>query len=696
MIIESGALKNIKEEFSDFAYLKGDKIDFREFQVSIAKKCFGQDSLVVIPTGLGKTIIALFVAAYSLENSPPNSKVIVLAPTRPLINQHFESFQKLLDLNSDQFDILTGQVQPNIRSAKFEEKRVLFYTPQTLRNDIVNKLYDLKNVCLVVFDEAHRAQGDYAYCQISNAYLEQNPDGVSLALTASPGSSKSKINLLCENLHIPQTNIHLRNRSDKDVKKYIKPMKIWKVGVNMTEIMRLIHFAIKNMLQKRLNYLHSLDFIDGKEASVDNTFRKNLIVLNRQLLETIQGEGDKTSAYKSLSVNAQALRLFHMLSLVEAQGLDALLSYMRNLKEEAKKKAASKALLRLVSDYEFKKVFGKLIFYEENSPHFLSHPKFSICRDIILREIEKKPGARILVFAQLRDSVAAITKKLKPYEPTIRARRFVGQSTKSKIDKGLTQKKQIEILNLFKQGKYNVLVSTNVAEEGLDIAECDLVVFFDAVASEIRLIQRKGRTARFREGKVFILYCIGTSDEKYMHISINRLKSMEKNLKKSSKVAKMVEKEREKSKELLKKRGNLNGFISPGVKVDKGIPMHYGIRQYFSDSEIEYSLLTEKYHIGFGDRVGIHILPPMEIIERDKYNSLEGFVEDFSQNFQVAIIVADFIDFQEALVNESKLVKKRLNEISQKYAVQIVPIDAKEEFFVLLNGFNFKRRRVSE
>ena len=82
-----------------------------------------------------------------------------------------------------------------------------------------------------------------------------------------------------------------------------------------------------------------------------------------------------------------------------------------------------------------------------------------------------------------------------------------------------------------KQGNYNVLVSTNVGEEGLDIAECDLVVFYDVVASEIRLIQRKGRTARHREGKVIILYCKGTHDEIYLRIAFNKLKKMNVNLK---------------------------------------------------------------------------------------------------------------------------------------------------------------------
>jgi Fanconi anemia group M protein len=132
----------------------------------------------------------------------------------------------------------------------------------------------------------------------------------------------------------------------------------------------------------------------------------------------------------------------------------------------------------------------------------------------------------------LRDSVKNIVKKLKTSNSEIiKPARFVGQATKSKDDKGLSQKNQLEILEQFKQGQCNILVSTNVGEEGLDIAECDLVIFYDVVASEIRFIQRKGRTARHREGKVIILYCKDTHDEIYMHIALSKLSKMNVNLK---------------------------------------------------------------------------------------------------------------------------------------------------------------------
>ena len=106
-----------------YKYLSGEKIESREYQEQIALKCVGKNSLVVIPTGLGKTIIAVLVSAKTLEMVPSNSKIIVLAPTRPLIDQHFKSFQKFLSIPEDKFAILTGRIPPGKRTDVFNPQR---------------------------------------------------------------------------------------------------------------------------------------------------------------------------------------------------------------------------------------------------------------------------------------------------------------------------------------------------------------------------------------------------------------------------------------------------------------------------------------------------------------------------------------------------------------------------------------------
>ena len=90
--------------------------------------------------------------------------------------------------------------------------------------------------------------------------------------------------------------------------------------------------------------------------------------------------------------------------------------------------------------------------------------------------------------------------------------RFVGQSSRDGSE-GLTAKQQVERLDEFREGSANVLVATSVGEEGLDIPSADLVIFYEPVTSEIRTIQRRGRTGRHREGEVVVLIAEETRDE---------------------------------------------------------------------------------------------------------------------------------------------------------------------------------------
>ena len=231
------------------SYLREKHIEQRGYQLKIAKACVSKNSLVVLPTGLGKTIIGVYVAAGTLANFPLKSKIVVLAPTRPLINQHYDSFKNLMTIPEENFVVLTGKTVPEKRVELFQENQIIFYTPQTLRNDLVNRKYNLESVCLIIFDEAHHATGDYAYTLIADEFVDQNPDGTILGLTASPGSSKEKIKILCENLHISLENIHTRTRKDVDVKTYLKPMDIYKISVNLTELMEDAYLAIQTLLE---------------------------------------------------------------------------------------------------------------------------------------------------------------------------------------------------------------------------------------------------------------------------------------------------------------------------------------------------------------------------------------------------------------------------------------------------------------
>ncbi|TXT57111.1 MAG: putative RNA helicase [Promethearchaeota archaeon] len=705
----SGTKANLStnEQLSKNPYLKLDKIELREYQLKLASKSSLKNSLIVLPTGLGKTIIALLITAKSLSVYPPTSKILFLAPTRPLINQHFQTFQNLLEFPEEEMVILTGKTTPSKRKELFIENRILFYTPQTLRNDIIMGRYDLKDVCLIIFDEAHHAFGDYAYTTIADEYIAQNQGSIILALTASPGHSKERINELCTNLHIPLENIHIRTRGDKDVEDYIQSMEIEKIGTSLNPLMIDVRKHIYSILEERLQFLAQLGFLKVKTDLLhEKIIRKDLLRLKGELIGILQTQGDKSDVYSAISINAQALILYHIVLLIEQQGLNTLLIYLEKLLKEAKKYNSSKAVRSLGNEYRIKKLFLKLRQIQDKDPKLLEHPKYELLRETILEELNFNDAARILVFVKLRASVKNLVSKLKKLGP-IRPVRFVGQSNVSKKDKGLSQKQQIEILKDFKDGSYNVLVSTNIGEEGLDISECDLVVFYDIVTSEIRLIQRKGRTARHREGKVVMLYCKDTQDEMYLRIAESKLRKMNKNLKNKGTLRKFIKSTRKPKKEpninpkkpnrkippkdqqsklmkftKLKSKQKETSQRDSYVIIGTSLSMKYGIRKKLQKKGIEFETKDWNYHIIINQKV------LLQIFSGNKVNTkkLLRFKANEEKNFDLIIIICDFIEYKEGIEGEKRIIKRDLKQFGEENKIKIIPIDIPEEFYFILEN----------
>ncbi|MFX1480960.1 MAG: helicase-related protein, partial [Promethearchaeota archaeon] len=426
---------------------------------------------------------------------------------------------------------------------------------------------------------------------------------------------------------------------------------------------------------------------------------KDLLKLNKELVLLLQGDGDKTGVYSALSINAQALILYHMLELIEQQGLDVLLLYLEKLNKDQKKKSSSKAVKILAVDPRLRRIYIELKKNEELSPNNLIHPKYNVLVDILLDELKKNPASRILVFVKLRDSIKIIVKKLAHLDG-ITPIRFVGQSTKSADDKGLPQKQQLEILQEFKDnaGTYNVLVSTNVGEEGLDIAECDLVVFYDVVASEIRLIQRKGRTARHRKGRVIILYSKGTHDEVLLRIAMSKLKKMNVNLKNPKEPIELSEPgnkviDHGTTQHL---QSNLRTFIEsplsqqtipiivqdPVIKISKLLPMKFGVRKRLKENDIEFEIVDSDLHISILNKVLIQVYSPRKIRDISFFSE----IQDLREICELLLIIFDFVEFEEEYVGERRFLRNKIQELKNQENSQIIVIRNEEELFFIIQS----------
>ena len=499
---------NDKVEYISHPLIEPDAIEFREYQWNIVDTCMDHNTMVILPTALGKTIISLLVAVNKLDDS--KSKVLILAPTRPLTLQHYETFKKFLNVDEEKLVFLTGKIMPEKREDIWKNATIIFATPQLIRNDVLSDRYSLENVSLIVFDEAHRARKKYAYNQIAESYMDQCPNPLILGLTASPGKDRDVIKKTCENLFIER--VEYRTEKDGDVKPYIPPLAMrWK-KTGLPREYKDIRKILEGMLQNEVKKLQSMGIL---------TYRKPLDVTKTDLLKLGKslriklGEKGK-SMYAAIMFQSSSISLLHMIELLTTQDVWVLYRFLKNTERKAKK---TKSARKIVNSPDYKKLVRKVENYLA-----VEHPKLNVLRETIEKEYMANENTSTIVFTQFRDTATRIIKSLKEIEMA-RPIRFVGQASKHR-DKGLTQDRQAEIIREFEDGVYNILVATSIAEEGLDIPSVDVVIFYEPVPSEIRLIQRKGRTARKRFGKVVILITENTVDEAYYWASKTREKKM--------------------------------------------------------------------------------------------------------------------------------------------------------------------------
>ena len=538
----------------------------RLYQQTILGTIANFNSLVVLPTGLGKTALAFLLAAQRLRLYP-NSKILMLAPTKPLCEQHVETFKKHLNVDGDKIVLFTGSVKPEKRKEMWKDAQIIISTPQGLENDTINRRIKLEDVSLLVFDEAHHATGEYAYVWIAQQYEQLSSKSRILALTASPGSDLDKIKEVCNNLKIEK--VEVRIETDPDVKPYIQEVKVNWVKVEFPEAFKRVQKDLQTSKKSKLLEAQHLGYCKS-----DTLMKGELLGLQRDLQKQISSGNREFEVLKSISLVAEALKVEHALELLESQGVGPLNSYFNKMKQEAVTSKV-KALKNLMMDENFKSAMyltGELI------NDGIQHPKLIKLQELVFEVIKKDNTAKIIVFTQFRDSADAVVQKLD--ELKIKSQIFFGQAKKN--GRGFSQKEQKEILDKFRNNEFNVLVATSVAEEGLDIPKVDKVIFYEPIPSAIRSIQRRGRTGRLEEGAVTILLTASTRDEGYRWSSFHKEKRMYKNLEKLKKnftlekeesitLDKFIPKDkpvsiladhREKNNQIVKELIELGGFVS--------------------------------------------------------------------------------------------------------------------------------------
>ncbi|CAD8113807.1 unnamed protein product [Paramecium sonneborni] len=471
--IDYGEKQNDIDENSSKIWLYSLQNEFRLYQFTIVQSTFYYNTMVCLPTGLGKTFIAS-MAILNFSRWFPKGKIFFLAPTRPLVAQQQEAMKK--------FGI-DGKLSKNDRTY---QSQIYFSTPQTLENDLNEDL--IQNIVLVVLDEAHKGVGDYAYTNIVKRLLYNTRI---IALSATPGNNLEQIQQVVANLRIAK--IELKDENDPEVVPYLKFKSVEKIVVSFDncEILDQLNKQIQPLLNVILSFgILPVELI--RVCSRANIFSYGACFKLREFLKNSQlqfqiGQPNSNKVFEHLS---HLHKLSYAKKILLEQGIQPYVKYME------------------LDDIE--EVHPKIYKLKEICKNHFAHNE-----------------SKVIIFTNSRDNAQLLCNHINQVE-NVKASIFVGQAS-TKNQAGMKQKEQLQVIDKFKK-ELNVLVATCIAEEGLDIGEVDLIICYDSGFSPIRMIQRMGRTGRKRDGKIIVLLTEGKEAADYEK-SVNKYSKLIKELK---------------------------------------------------------------------------------------------------------------------------------------------------------------------
>lgn len=478
-------------------------VEVREYQQYIVQKALFTNTLVALPTGLGKTFIAA-VVMYNYFRWFPEGKIVFTAPSRPLVTQQIEACHNTVGIPQEWAIDMKGNLSPEKRTSFWKSKRVFFVTPQILENDIRSGICMVKQLVCLVIDEAHRASGNHSYCSAVRELVASNVPLRILALTATPGSKHPDIQGVINNLHISEL-IH-RDESDPEVQRYVNTRTVDLVKVPVGSDTAQINEMLLEIIRPHIAQLRAAGVIDNRDASNWTPHQLHILKekFNQAPLPNLPLE-KKKEIRRSFAAVVSLCRISKL-----------LLSHGIKPAHQSIEATWSEGAWNLFSRNEVfikaKEMMGSIVGKGVPSP------KVHKLVEVLLDHFHKKnpKDSRVIIFSHYRESVKEILGALSDSGTGIfRPAQFIGQSSTGDRLKGQTQKMQQAILQKFRSGEYNILVATSIGEEGLDIMEVDLVICFDANVSPLRMIQRMGRTGRKHEGRVVVLACEGQELQGY-------------------------------------------------------------------------------------------------------------------------------------------------------------------------------------
>ncbi len=471
----------------------------RKYQVELATPGIqGHNYICVAPTGTGKTLVAALVIASHLQQNKHkgNCHVMFIVNTKPLADQQTGKIKEYI--SNVKVETYTGEVEKRVADS-FKENNVSVCTAGKLLDELRQGLLDFSKFSMMVFDECHHTRKSHPYAELMKMYLEKKMDGELdssmqiIGMTASPGAgenptldeiktidhlvklmalldAKGGIKMVREN----SQELQECRKSSTFTRKIMKPRNISKDPF-ITEIIDLMRRIEADLGLPDIKSCTFEKWSQRYEARVQK-------VMQPLEMSPMKKYRDYISGLKLLKGFCTALSLY-----MDLRAPDAIREMQELLELTEDAKATTKEL-------EWKRATAALIGYLRGLP-VRENPMLTGIRDIFKEKFEGGES-RAIIFVRTKKHTKGMEEWISQ-DPDLKrlgiSPGILTGHTSEKGGSGMTKVEQKDAMQKFYNGEVNVLIATSVAEEGLDVPECNTVIRYQHVSDEIAKVQTEGR-----------------------------------------------------------------------------------------------------------------------------------------------------------------------------------------------------------
>ncbi|CAM2114646.1 unnamed protein product [Caretta caretta] len=497
----------------------------RCYQIELARPAVsGKNTIICAPTGSGKTFVALLICDNHFQNMPKEQKgkIVFLATKVPVYEQQKKVFTQHFERTRYKVAGISGETAGDVSSASIiEGNDIIVLTPQILVNSLKEgTVSSLAIFTLIIFDECHNTIGNHPYNVLMTSYLnlkfdsaaKQLPQIVGLTASVGVGSAKTLeetkeyICTLCACLDIQVLSTIRENTQELEEIVY-RPKKSFRlVGKRpQNHFMDIISVLMSETeaLASKVYPIDALSHIKSKRFGTQCYEQWIVDTQKKCRMLQLPDKKEESRICRALFIYTEHLRKYNDALIIneDARTQDAL-AYLTEFFNDIRSGGFDEIDQQLTVNFEAKQQELR----EASEDELNENPKLEELTFILNEEYRLKPETRTLLFVTTRALVSALKKWI--YEnPTLsylKPDMLMGRSKRNQ-QTGMTLSNQKGVLDSFKTNSDSkILITTAVADEGIDIAQCNLVLLYEYSGNVTKMIQVRGR-GRAKDSKCILV-----------------------------------------------------------------------------------------------------------------------------------------------------------------------------------------------